>query len=111
MSLVKLKLSTSLWVAALALAFIALTPILQQTQALLASGGQTASPNPSGGLDQEERVRRLLVRGKIFNRASNDRRANLPLLHAYRQRGRLRQQVCGGRRQSRAGSGQSARLR
>ncbi|MBI4674306.1 MAG: hypothetical protein HY741_21900 [Chloroflexi bacterium] len=51
-----------------------LTPALHTARAYLASeskasarrdpsdaGGQTASPNPSGGFDQEERVRQLLA--------------------------------------------------
>ena len=75
MSLTKFKLSAYLWLAAAALVFVALTPILNQTQAVLISDaqvsasrsssdtdGQTASPNPSSGFDQEEKVRQLLAK-------------------------------------------------
>jgi hypothetical protein len=75
MSLAKLKLSTFFWLAIIALAFVALTPIVQRSQIYGASdatastqrshsdtGGQTASPNPSSGFDQEEKVRQLLAK-------------------------------------------------
>ena len=76
MPLAKSKLSSFFWLAVIALAFAALTPIVQQSQIDRANdapattqrshsdtGGQTASPNPSGsGFDQEEKVRQLLAK-------------------------------------------------
>lgn len=75
MSLTNSKLPTFFWLAVIALALVMVTVFIQQSSIDWASatttstqrshsdtGGQTASPNPSGGFDQEEQVRQMLAR-------------------------------------------------